>query len=332
MPMTELATLFNGIQQQTGEQAEAGSYAGIAIPDSSHHIAKDKRGRPVILLSAQVTEVRPASIVLENLRIEHGIRCNINQRGMGVVDDRFTVVQCQSEDPILQRCFLDLCETILGGLTESPTQRAIADQIDRLVVLFRVMERPSRRSIQGLWGELALIVHSRDPIAMARAWHNDTCERYDFAAGEQRLEVKTSADRSRIHFLSHEQANPPDGVQCVIASLFVEPSTGGRTLGSVWDEARRLLNTIPELRLRIDEVSFAALGGGWREARNYGFDAYLAMSSLEFYDVRDIPRIDGDIPNGISDIRFRSDLAVGTRIAVSRRPTQPLVALLTSKP
>lgn len=329
MSMIDLESLFNGIQQSVGELAAVGAYVGAAIPGLPHHIAKDQRGRPVILFSAQITEVRPASIVLENLRIDHGVRCSINQLDGGLIDDCFTIVQCQTEDVILQRCFLDLCQTIIGGLGESPTQRTIADQIERLVVLFRTLEQPSQRNIQGLWAELALIVHSSDPLEMATAWHNDACERYDFAAGYQRLEVKTCADRSRNHYLSHEQANPPDSVECVIASLFVEPSTGGQSLGNLWDEARRLLDPVPELRLRVDEVSLAALGGNWREARNFGFDEQLALSSLEFYDVRDIPRLNCEIPNGVSCIRYRSDLRLGNSLFDVGRPISPLIRLLS---
>lgn len=325
--MPELVALFSGIQRHSADLAASGTYAGTAIPGTPHHIAKDARGRPVVLLSAQPTDVRPASIVLENLRIEHGIRCSIVQRQAGVLDDRYTVVQCQSEDSVLQRCFLDLCETILAELTATPTQRAIADKIDRMALLFRAIEQPSRRSIQGLWGELLLIVHSRDPIVVAQAWHNDACERYDFAAAEQRIEVKTSADRTRVHFLSHEQANPPPTVQCVIASLFVESSTGGRSLESLWDDARTLLKDSQQLRTRIDEVSFAALGGNWHEARSFAYDEQLALSSLTFYDVRDIPRIEY-VPFGVTDIKFRSNMSHASTINEASRPVSPIVELL----
>jgi hypothetical protein len=323
--MPDLGALFGSIQ--SGPPPASGNFAGAPIPATPHHIAKDSRGRPAVLLAAQPTDVRPASIILENLRIEHGLRCRISQPPDRQLDDRFSVIQCQSEDPILQRCFLDLCSTILGELDANPTQRSIADNIDRMALLFRAMEQPSQRSVQGLWGELLLIVHSRDPLALAQAWHNDACERYDFAAGEQRLEVKTCADRSRVHFFSQEQTNPATDVQCVVVSVFTEVSTGGRTLGSVWDESRALVGESPELRARLDEVSFSALGSSWREARLIAYDEQLALSSLMLYDVRDIPRIEAT-PDGVTDIRFRSNLTLGRTLQSANRPTLPLVELL----
>ncbi len=328
MRMLDLPSLFFGIESDSGDVTSTSVYAGIAIAGTAHHIAKDSRGRPVVLIAAEPTDVRPASIVLENLRIEHGLRCSIAQRRIGVLDGRFSVLHCESDDKVIQRCFLDLCEVILAELDAAPTQRAIADKIDRMVLLFRALEQPPLRSIQGLWGELLLIVHSNDPVAMTGAWHNDACERYDFAAGEERLEVKTSGDRARKHFLSHEQANPPSTVQCVIASLFVEASTGGLSLGSLWDRARTLVATHPEMRTRIDEVSFASLGSHWRQARSMAFDEQQALSSLKFYDVRDIPRIE-ETPLGVSDIRFRSDLSLGRTLTEAARPLPKLVEVVS---
>jgi hypothetical protein len=52
------------------------------------------------------------------------------------------------------------------------------------------------------------------------------------------------------------------------------------------------------------------------------------MASLAFYDTRDIPRVPATFPDGVSEIRFRSDLALGTAIPESGRATTPLVDYL----
>ena len=329
MTMIDLAALFHGLNRDKSSGTVAGAYVGSLVPGTEHHVARDDRGRPALLLHAVPTDVRPASIVLENLRIEHGIRCTITSSTGDELDARFTVVQCQTEDPLLQRYFLDLCEVVLANLPDTPSQRDIADRFDQIALLFRALEEPSRRSVQGLWGELFLIVSSQDPAVMVEGWHDDACERYDFASGEQRLEVKTSSTRTRLHHFSFEQVSPAPSVQCVVASLFVEPSTGGRTLGSLWDEARQLVRDTPQLRARIDQVAFESLGSHWTHARTMAFDEQLASSSLCFYDVRDIPHIP-DVPAGVSEVRFCSDLATATPLVESERPLPPLVSTLTN--
>lgn len=53
------------------------------------------------------------------------------------------------------------------------------------------------------------------------------------------------------------------------------------------------------------------------EAMSAGFDVQLAMSSLLFFDLRQIPAVRGALPAGVSDVHFRSDLTTATPLAPS---------------
>lgn len=326
--MPELAALFESLAAPIATSSTVGSFSGTQIADSQHHLAKDGRGRPVVLLTALETDTRPASLQLENLQVDHGLQCRIGQASGDIIESRFSVAQCRTDDAVLQRCFLDLFDAILSAIPAEPSQRDIAETLQRMASLFLAIERPPRRAAQGLWGELLLIARSSDPAVIADAWHNEASERYDFASGLQRLEVKTSADRTRNHHFSFEQAHPAPSVQCVIVSMFVEQATGGRSLGDMWDEVRDLVSGAPELRVRIDEVCLAALGNTWQQARAVSFDEQLAVASLGYFDVRDIPRLPSDVPTGVTQIRFRSDVSLGTSVHDAERETVPLLELL----
>ena len=328
--MTDLLTAFDQLPLPAAT-GQGGGFSGAALSGTSHHVAKDGEGRPVVLLTVTATGVRPPSLLLRNLRVEHGVRCRISRVGGEVIDGSFSLVQCRSTDVFLQRCFLELFDTVVTALPATPTSDDIAAAIERMAALFQALERPPTRAVQGLWGELFVIVRSTDRLAMAIAWHNESCDRYDFAAGLQRLEVKTSSNRTRCHRLSLPQAHPPEGVQVVILSMHVEQSAAGRSLGSLWDAARVAVSADAELRLKIDEQCLAALGTTWQDARRLAFDEQLALSSLQFYDVRDIPRVPLQLPEGVSDVRFQSDVAFGTTVRDAGRPTAPLVDLLIVK-
>ncbi len=326
--MPNLSTLFMEVAIPSGQSSASGLYLGTSIPDTPHHLARDSRGKPVVLLAADESDIRPASLQLQNFQIEHGIRCRIAQASGNTVENKFTVAQCRADDVLLQRCFLDLFDVVLAELPLQPTQRDVSQTLQRMASLFLTLERPPRRAAQGLWGELLLIVRATNPIRMAESWHNEASERFDFASGSQRLEVKTSAERSRCHHFSYEQAYPVQGVQCVVASMFLEQSTGGRSLGDLWDEVRNILSAQLDLRVRIDEVCLSSLGNTWQQACSLAFDEQLAVASLAFFDVRDIPRLQQEVPNGISEIRFRSDLSLATRIQNTDRDTAPLAVCL----
>lgn len=326
--MLELLTLFAKLKQPDGASSTDGIYAGASIPGTKHHLAKDSRGRPVVLLTSLETDTRPASLQLLNIQVEHGIRCRIAQVSGDIVDSEFTVAQCRADDLLLQRCFLDLFEAIIAALPDSPTQRDVSQAFNRMSSLFLAIERPPRRTVQGLWGELLLIVRASNPLLMAESWHNEASEQYDFASATQRIEVKTSADRSRRHYFSHEQVYPTQGLQCIVASMFLESSTAGKSLGELWDEVRNHLSGNPELRVHIDEVCLSSLGNSWQQARTLAFDEHLATKSLSLYDVCNIPRLPANYPDGVSEIRFKSDLSFATEIRHADREVTPLLESL----
>jgi hypothetical protein len=320
--MNSLLQLFHSLP--TSSDTLALGFTGAAIPSTEHHLGKDAQGRPAILLNVAASPVRPASIVLQNLRVEHTLHCRITTDGV-VLDGQFSLIHCQSEDVVLQNCFLDLAETILQSLPPAPTAAQLSDAVERMAVLFLALERPASRTAQGLWGELFLIANAKQPVIAAEAWHTEVCERYDFALALCRLEVKTANDRTRNHYFSFEQVYPASGVGVVIASLFVERSAAGTKLGDLWDAVRSAVTAQPELRLKIDEICLRSLGSSWSDARSLGFDEQLAKQSLAFYDVQDIPRIPSDLPAGLSELRFRSDVSLGRTISEAERPIGPLL-------
>jgi hypothetical protein len=113
----------------------------------------------------------------------------------------------------------------------------------------------------------------------------------------------------------------------VIASIFIESSTAGVSLGELWDQVRDIVSDQSALRAHVDKVCLSSLGSSWQQARGLAFDEHLAMNSLAFYDAQDVPHLPQEIPEGVSEVRFRSDLSLATHIRDSGRNTSPLVEL-----
>ena len=326
--MSSLSKLFRSIP--TPSETFGLGFAGAAIPNTEHHVGKDARGRPAILLRVIGAPVRPPSIILQNLRVEHALHCRITTTDR-VLDDQFSVIGCQSTNELLQGCFLDLAETILQSLPVRPTAAQLSDAVERMAVLFLALERPATRTAQGLWAELFLIANARESVVAVESWHNEAAERYDFALALCRLEVKSSGDRTRNHYFSFEQVYPAAGLDVIIASLFVERSTAGAPLGDLWDAVRGAVTVNPELRLKVDEICLRSLGHSWPEARMLRFDDQLAKQSLAFYNVQDIPRVESELPAGISEVRFRSDLSLGQTVFEANRPIGALLYAISAE-
>jgi len=157
-----------------------------------------------------------------------------------------------------------------------------------------------------------VIHNAADPITVAAAWHRIPEEHYDFAAGLQRLDVKTSSNRRREHHFSQTQLSGPGPSRVIIASLFVERIGGGISLRRLFEQTRQLLADDAVLLTQFDASFYATVGSAWNDAMDESFDSELAEESLAFFDASSVPKVQTPIPRGVSDVRFCSDLSAAT--------------------
>lgn len=154
-----------------------------------------------------------------------------------------------------------------------------------------------------------LIWRSGNPIRALTAWRIDEAARFDFSDGDVRLDVKATNGRLRTHVFSYEQCNPPSGTIAIVASLFIEHTPGGSTLGSLIGQIKTRIAGHADLVFKLHEVVAATLGKSLNDALALTFDTKLADSSLRFFSLHDVPAIHGPLPAGVSDVHFRSDLS-----------------------
>ena len=278
--------------------------------DSRYRVGRDRQGNPVILIettgqagAAALTDFRG-----RHLQIGHGVRCSISEGGMEVGGAQFSVVTCVNSDDLLQDRFFDLVETLLRTLGETPAIEELRTVVGGLIELFRLATQPPRGTIQGLWAELWTIAQSRGPEVLLDAWHAEPTDVYDFNSGPQRLEIKSTGQRTRRHVFSHRQLKPPVGTQVAIVSVFVERAGGGPTISRLVARIRRRVAEPRALR-ELDYVVASTLGTDWRTSVDAAFDSELSSESLRFYKVEAVPSLPYDVPPGVSDIRYVSDLS-----------------------
>ena len=133
--------------------------------------------------------------------------------------------------------------------------------------------------------------------------------RFDFSTGDIRLDVKTASGRSRTHSFSFDQCNPPAGTLAVVASLFVERASGGISIQEIVREIEQHCAASPDLLIRLHDVLAETIGAALPEALASRFDRKLAETTLQFYDLREVPAIRGDPPAEVTEVHFRSDLS-----------------------
>lgn len=332
--MSSIIDLFDNLSVPEEQERELITFSSTLISGfDKFHIGKDSNARPALILDISTEESSfPRAIELENLRVDHNILCQMSTPNSPDVIDRFSIVHCLSRDRALHIYFLETLSAVLGSITTESAAYSLTNAINKIAELFYLMKTPQMSSTQGLWAELFLIINSNNPNHMLEAWHSDASERYDFSSGDHRIEVKCSRNRKREHYFSLEQAYPSIGTSVLIASLFVEQSTHGITLGELWDQARDHVVGNPDLLMKIENVCLTVLGTNWENSRQQAFDEHLASESLTFFNIDEIPRVSEDNPVGVSEIRFRSNLGlVGPVSSEAYRSECPLYSACLSK-
>ena len=326
--MPELEQVFLGLPLPSSSSGSDFSVA--SIPNGGDHkIGKNWNGSACLLIHTEPEgRDRSPSVRLESIVVEHAVSARSTDIQGHTHEGVFSIVILKSNDPDLVAIFLRLGASIAAQLPGRPSVAVAARLIRRLVAIFQTVKRPARETVQGLWGELFVMSLSPDPGRMVTAWHAEPGQRYDFVHGGVRLDVKSASGRVRRHHFSLEQLTPPRSANLWIASLFAEPATGGTTIGDLLALLRERLPQ-PEHRLRIDEVAFATLGEDWSEGLGASFDYDLAVESLRFVAAEHVPKIDDELPRGVTNVLFCSDLD-GTPLLTLNEARSAVAELLST--
>lgn len=286
-----------------------GRFCAHSIPGySACAVGKDTSGNPVLLVQAD--NALPgigAPLVLEHLCVIHLVNCRVQAEDQGEQQRTLSVIRCTDSDRAIHEYFLRCLHPIIASLPQRPSRDQVSQAVERLVDLFRRMADTPRKTVTGLWAELFLIAGSNDPASLLGAWHSIPEEKFDFAIGVDRLDVKAASGGLRIHHFALEQLRPVARVRVLIASLLAERTQGGTSLNDLVDSIREKV-TQPDLLIRLDSVVAQTLGQDWRAMQEIRFNLQQAIQSLRFVDATAIPSVASPPPQEVSAVHFRVDL------------------------
>lgn len=328
--MVDLRPLFYGLPSPPPSPDSPLLSAQLVPERPRFRVARDSQAHALVLLESDGAAPAMPPLALEHIRIEHARHCKIRQPDGGTHAGIFTIFSCTTTDVVLQDHFLLVAGALIATTAPNPQPDAIASAVETLAELFRALQAPARKSVQGLWAEVLLIAESRRPAELVKAWRAATDDRFDFSSRATRVEVKSTSGKERVHYFALDQLRPPNGVQAIIASILIERAGGGSALTDLLAELRAALASFPELILRIETIITVTLGSTLRVAMEERFDREAALGSLTYFRVEDVPCIREVPPVDVSDVRFRSNL--GTAIRVDPRQFaqagDPLIASL----
>lgn len=312
------AIAYSSLVAGGGRPSEA-SYLVVSLDNGLENwfVGVDDQDHPSILVQSQSVSGRhPPPIKLENLDVQFHIPCKIERAGESVNNATCSVVRLNSIDPAMRNVFFSVCDSIVALLGNSPQDKDLSKAMRRIASIFRKMLAPPTRTLSGLFGELSLIYQALLPQELIKNWREADDDRYDFSSNDLKIEVKGTSTRRRMHEFAFEQCQPPAGALGLVASVFVERAGRGTSIRELQTLIEtRLAGRLGEI-LKLREVVAKTLGDSQYQADDVLFDLTLAMESIAFFDLKEIPAIREELPPNVSRVRFMSNLSVESEINI----------------
>jgi hypothetical protein len=262
-----------------------------------------------ILLPASLDSSVPKQD-LEHIAIDPRATYQVRSDG-SLRNEVVSIVATKGKDGWLITTFLELVAMLLQSVPRNRPEE-VEKLIQDLVSLFRTLVQPATKTTQGMWGELFLIRRSADVDLAVESWHTLPNDRYDFSHDRERIEAKTTTG-PRVHTFGHLQLLPVAGLRVTIASMVLLPSTDGPTCSDLVSQIAVRLKSDALRNMLVKQV-VRTLGNQWQNQGGTRFDPDHASAALKFYDVHNVPRIDGAIPAEVSGISYQSDLQLAKEL------------------
>lgn len=235
-------------------------FSAIALPSRKRDfLAKATDGSPVFLIHDSSTLSYVPAIELKNISARFHSTCLVTTPS-GILEDQFAVVSCGTDAPELYELFIRCFGAAVDQLPATATTADIQSSVRRLLDLFCSLNRPSNRELAGLWAELFVISKCNDPVKAVHSWHSDPNERFDFSWRGSRLEVKSTVKEERQHEFALEQLRRPTDGYAFVASVLLQPLTGGMSVIDLATSIASALVNQPELRQKVWENVVSAMG------------------------------------------------------------------------
>ena len=304
--MRAASRLFHSLELPDGD---GDTVRACPFPQAeTHRVGKDHDGNAMVLVrcAAQTATLVALPVRTEYLRVDFSSDYRIAESSGESTVACFTSLTCFNSDPSFIDYFFGVVSGVLDELGSAPATSEVERAVRTVIDLFRALSVPGARAVQGVWSELFVIAESRDKECAARAWHSRPEERFDFVLDAERLDVKSSSDRSRRHYFSLEQLAPLPARAVYVASICAERAGNGVSLAAILDVACTGLANADASRIR--SVTAQTLGSGFADALGAAFDLELARESLRYFDARDIPCVSLPVPPEVHEVHFRADL------------------------
>jgi hypothetical protein len=324
--MTDLFKIFQGLREQSSGNEDTILVHGI--PNRvDHKIGVSKEGLPLFFIATEDTNKVSIDIDLKLIQVAFQKNCKLISKEGDKSDGIYTIVSLKTDSEDIGKYFVNTLHNLVKQLELNPSFVQIKTELNNLINLFRSLSKPAKKTIQGLWTELLFINQSNDVEYVIKSWHKGKNDRYDFNDGIDKVEIKSTSKNDRIHRFSLSQLKEIKDTVIIIGSTFTVETGKGINANDLIETISEKVSD-PSLILKIYHEVAETMGDEFENIFDIYFDYNLALNSIQYFDVRDIPNLsDNFISPAITNVKYDCNLSNVNSIATESNPSQLLKAL-----
>ena len=172
---------------------------------------------------------------------------------------------------------------------------------------FKTTPEKNKREIQiGVFGELFTIKYLYDVgyPEIVDKFHKNFYSKHDLEINSKvRMEVKSTTSEKRIHHFKHNQIMRSD-VKVILSSVMLEESKEGTSLKTLFEEVIPLFDD-PDAKFALQKLMVRCGIADGEEGLSFAYEK--ALNDIRFYDAANLPKIEKETFDGITNIEYDVD-------------------------
>ena len=226
----------------------------------------------------------------------------------------FHIIKSKQTDELSIKRFKVIYNYIFAKITSPIKGSDLRILIDSLQDYFGITADKDCQKLRiGVFGELLFAKKIFDAgfVDIFNLYHRDFFSKHDIEINSHlRLEIKTSVAEKRIHRFKHNQINRND-VRVLVGSVMLEDSSRGLTLFDLFQQVIDI-GLLADVEFALRKLMLRC--GVDENDKGPSFSEQNAYDNIAVFEAKYLPRLDGIIPNGLSNIEYDVDCSLATPI------------------
>jgi len=259
----------------------------------------------------------PRTIYTDSLHLSLNAKATLTEDSISM-SKTMNILSFKPGDQKALRVYFEICGIFINSDDIGSTGRMV-EIFETIRSMFSRSHEISFAELQGLYTELYLIRKFQHEINLAKYWHSEANQKFDFSLSPTlKIEVKSTLGDIRKHHFMHGQLSSSFH-KIYIASFILQRDDRGLSLEELVYSIYDLLQINEKQFIRIQEILLNTDAALLSTVR---FDEQYTEDRLEILKGSNIPRFADSEPTGVTNTEYDSIL--------ENVPTEPIEEFLNA--